>query len=316
MASKTNANGNFSNSSGSQTTQTAVAANIALPHPGFAAAIIGKRRRDSDASNITGVIEEGHQGEFSDIELEKRVIRPDKKRAKLDDEGNSQEESEGSGSSQPNQEQSREEGPGRPSQFTIFGGPDEADNYASYIDPPPPTNHVPDFFTSSPDNSNLDNNTSTAHATENQNIFGFNFLPMNSTPMHPMYPSTMPNFPYPEAPTSPSPAGVERFQSFGMPPARPRSGANHSRPGSRQDGDGGGTINPAALTGRHQGTSSNDVPAGLGLTAVPARIGDGVTSTTGSAKRTMYGTELDGDTRFGDFGVEGVATGFWTGGRI
>ncbi|KAI8995497.1 hypothetical protein BD414DRAFT_409772 [Trametes punicea] len=30
-------------------------------------------------------------------------------------------------------------------------------------------------------------------------------------------------------------------------------------------------------------------------------------------KRTMYGTELESDTRFGDFGVEGVATGFWTG---
>ena len=30
-------------------------------------------------------------------------------------------------------------------------------------------------------------------------------------------------------------------------------------------------------------------------------------------KRTMYGTELEGDTRFGDFGVEGVASGFWAG---
>ncbi|KAI0824208.1 hypothetical protein BC628DRAFT_1411133 [Trametes gibbosa] len=30
-------------------------------------------------------------------------------------------------------------------------------------------------------------------------------------------------------------------------------------------------------------------------------------------KRTMYGTELEGDTRFGDFGVEGVATGLWAG---
>ncbi|KAH9944504.1 uncharacterized protein BXZ73DRAFT_87389 [Epithele typhae] len=30
-------------------------------------------------------------------------------------------------------------------------------------------------------------------------------------------------------------------------------------------------------------------------------------------KRTMYGTELDADTRFGDFGVEGVASGFWAG---
>jgi hypothetical protein len=34
-------------------------------------------------------------------------------------------------------------------------------------------------------------------------------------------------------------------------------------------------------------------------------------------KRTMYGTELEGDTRFGDFGVEGVGGNgaFWTDGR-
>jgi hypothetical protein len=34
-------------------------------------------------------------------------------------------------------------------------------------------------------------------------------------------------------------------------------------------------------------------------------------------KRTMYGTELDGDTRFGDFGVEGVGGNgtFWADGR-
>ncbi|RDX56012.1 hypothetical protein OH76DRAFT_1468474 [Lentinus brumalis] len=33
----------------------------------------------------------------------------------------------------------------------------------------------------------------------------------------------------------------------------------------------------------------------------------------GPVRRTMYGTELDSDTRFGDFGVEGVASGFWAG---
>jgi hypothetical protein len=30
----------------------------------------------------------------------------------------------------------------------------------------------------------------------------------------------------------------------------------------------------------------------------------------------MYGTELEGDTRFGDFGVEGVAAGFWAGSKF
>jgi hypothetical protein len=283
------------------------------PHPGFAAAIIGKRRRGSDASNITGVIEEGHQDEFSENELEKRVIRPDKKRARLDNDGNSQEEGEASESSHP-QEQEGE----LANNFTVFSGPEETDSYASYIDPPPPTNHLPDFFAPSPDHANNNSNsgtqTSTAHAAENQNPFGFSF--MSSTPMHTMYPLTMPNFPYPEAPTSPSPAGVERtFQPFGMPSTRPRSGANHSRSGFRQEGDGSGTINPAALSGREHDPSSNDIAAGLGLTAVPSRMGESSTA-AGPVKRTMYGTELEGDTRFGDFGIEGVATGFWTGGRF
>src|ERR1700692_303880 len=103
MVAKTNANDRLpsAHASGSQTAQGTSTGNMEPPHPGFAAAIIGKRRRDSDASNITGVIEEGHQDEFSETELEKRVIRPDKKRAKLDNDGNLQEEGEASGSSQP-----------------------------------------------------------------------------------------------------------------------------------------------------------------------------------------------------------------------
>ena len=318
VAAKSDANGRASNnSSGSQGTSTA---NMEPPHPGFAAAIIGKRRRDSDTSNITGVIEEGHQDEFSATELEKHVIRPDKKRAKLDNDGNSQEEGEASGSSQSvyNQNQGQPEGDqgsARASNFTVFSGVDEPDHYSSYIDPPPPTNHLPDFFAPSPDHAdgNVGTQTSTAHATENNNIFGFGFLPMGSTPLHPMYPLTVPNFPYPEVPTSPSPAGAERaFQPFSM-PARPRSGI--SRPRSRQEGNGNGTINPATLSEHQQDSSSNDIAA-AGLTTFPGRMGESTVAAAGPAKRTMYGTELEGDTRFGDFGIEGIATGFWAGGRF
>lgn len=85
-------------------------------------------------------------------------------------------------------------------------------------------------------------------------------------------------------------------------------------------------MNPASLRqGQGQGTStsrpqstSNEVAVGLGLTAVRAGSSTSSESTPTDAqpmKRTMYGTELDGDTRFGDFGVEGVASGFWAGGR-
>jgi hypothetical protein len=32
---------------------------------------------------------------------------------------------------------------------------------------------------------------------------------------------------------------------------------------------------------------------------------------TPAAARTMYGTELEGDTRFGEYGIDGIAKGFW-----
>ena len=70
-------------------------------------------------------------------------------------------------------------------------------------------------------------------------------------------------------------------------------------------------INPAALQGSSsKRVSSNEVAASLGLTA--HRAASDLATEAPIIRRTMYGTELDGDTRFGDFGVEGVASGsFW-----
>lgn len=325
--------------SGSRVASSARApsSSVAPAHPGFAAAVTGKRRRGSDESSITGVFEQGHEDEFSETELEKRVARPTKKRAKLDldrtaetQDSSGQASGSGSGSSQPqftlnHEEEDSSTRARRAPPFTIFSGPEEPNNsnFASaYIDPPPPTNHLPDFFAPSdpPDSSTINNNsafggaqtsTSTVHAEENQNAFGFNFLPMTSTPMQPMYPMSVPHFPYPEPPTSPSPAGERTYQPFGhSSSSRPRS-----RPASRQDADGSGTVNPTALGGHRAsqepaGSSSDLVGASLGLTSVPFRVDDESLPAPGPA-RTMYGTERD--TRFGDFGVEGVATGFWTG---
>lgn len=55
-----------------------------------------------------------------------------------------------------------------------------------------------------------------------------------------------------------------------------------------------------------------------GQSGIEATVSGTDASDASEMKRTMYGTELDGDTRFGDFGVEGVGTsgsGFWAGGR-
>ncbi|KAI0651714.1 hypothetical protein C8Q79DRAFT_934621 [Trametes meyenii] len=101
---------------------------------------------------------------------------------------------------------------------------------------------------------------------------------------------------------------------------------------------GNGTVNPSALMGLR--TTLPSVPelsldastnsnSGPGFNSQPRRVASsseigmslGMSSTlplppetpAPPMKRTMYGTELESDTRFGDFGVEGVATGFWAG---
>jgi hypothetical protein len=138
-----------------------------------------------------------------------------------------------------------------------------------------------------------------------------------------MYPLTMSSFPFPESPASPTPVGRAVGTSrdpfgFGVLGGGPRS-----RVGGRLlSGSGGGFIDPAALTrptdkdGEHRVTS-HEVATGLGLTAVRTSATDpGGPNAPPMVKKTMYGTELDGDSRFGDFGVEGVASGFWAGGRF
>ncbi|KIY45450.1 hypothetical protein FISHEDRAFT_76631 [Fistulina hepatica ATCC 64428] len=81
-------------------------------------------------------------------------------------------------------------------------------------------------------------------------------------------------------------------------------------------------LDPAALVAdyREYGKrlTSNDMGRGLGLLNVPPRMTPSeVAAAAGGSipTRTMYGTELDKDKRFGDFGIDGVASGFWSGGR-
>ncbi|KAF9452642.1 hypothetical protein P691DRAFT_721372 [Macrolepiota fuliginosa MF-IS2] len=211
----------------------------------------------------------------------------------------------------------------RATSFIVYNDPDEEDQI---LDSPPPNNLLPDYYTSQ--TSGISGSprqgrpTSSANAPENQNPFNFSFLPAPSTPGPSLF---MPAFPYPEPPQSPTPTGgnlpgslgntserTDVFKSFGLPP--PDRAAR--LPASSD------TINPAALSQRdpsikQRQPSSNEIGAGLGL--IPSTSGESVAPSgrdPTAVKKTMYGTELDADTRFGDFGVEGVATGFWAGGRF
>ncbi|KAK7463721.1 hypothetical protein VKT23_005657 [Stygiomarasmius scandens] len=274
--------------------------------------LLGKRHRDSTSSEMTGVVEKSREDEFTESELSSRVLRPDKKRARLALEINDVASENQAGPSTSLLPAAGETA--RAPSFTVFSGPEPVDG--SYIDPPPPTTPLPNFYgPSSPVDGTAGSprqgaTTSTQHASENQHPFGFSFVPVPPTPGADLY-----SFPYPEPPQSPTPAGTaspttfrtgrERtdvFQSFGLPaPERPRSRIQSSGARPRENivamED---TVDPIAL--------SSEGPSA-------AQESDEVSNDI-SVRRTMYGTELDGDTRFGDFGVEGVANEFWTKGRF
>ncbi|KAJ7631077.1 hypothetical protein FB45DRAFT_867284 [Roridomyces roridus] len=260
---------------------------INLPNPGFAPSLLGKRHRDSTESNLTGVIEAGQEDDLDEQELAKTVVRPMKKRAKLDEE-----QPEEPDDFLVHDDSELQDAPPRVPSFTVYTGAEEE----LYVDPPPPTQALPAFYgdETSPSGSGPRRGptTSTQHASENQHPFSYAFVPLTSTPADLAFPT----FPYPEPPQSPSPSGpaesgpsrtserTDIFAPFGLPaPGRPRSRVTSTS--APRGGDATATtVDPAALTGS----------PGL--------------------KRTMYGTELDNDTRFGDFGLESVASGFWASG--
>lgn len=301
-------------------------------HPGIAESTLGKRHRDSVASDITGVLEEGQEEGCSDGELAKKVLRPTKKRPRIEkDEAAAVDDDSGRNSRQvsstsvPDEQREASSSNEDMNNFTVFRGSEDA---LDYLDPPPPTNRLPEYFEpDSPPGShtNLPRPrstvpTSSAHASENQpHGFGFGFLPISSTPQNALF---MSSFPYPDAPQSPSPAGpssatyagrhdeqrMDIFKPFGFP--SPIRSARHYGTLS-QDGRG---VNPAALTQGSSSAKPRDGPS-TDIQAIPTPSTDS-TGDPPVSKRTMYGTELDNDTRFGDFGIEGMITDYWASGKF
>lgn len=279
--------------------------------PGFHT-ILGKRPRDSTASTTTAFFEIGQEEELSEIEITKRIARPAQKRAKLSSSAITENADDCSGPLSGAQgSQDISPGPSQPSArtgFPIFGDPD-------YVEMPPPTDSLLDFF--APPSPPLMSVPTTVGAPPD--AFRFGFLP-TSTPARFTFPTAMGTFPHPEPPTSPSPANnvdrprsrqSERLGIFGH---RRGSSGTTGRSGGSTGGQESG-INPSMWAGGMQRQpSSNEVASGLGLTILRTAATEEGTPVP-PARRTMYGTELEGDTRFGDFGVEGVATGFWAGGR-
>jgi hypothetical protein len=275
---------------------------------GIAPNVLGKRTRESSGTESPDIESEGRSG----------VSSPAKKRPKLS----------GESSVNKGKEAARDEGPStnrdtsltlpRTTSFVVYNDPDEGES-------PPSDNRLPEYYTSrsggpsgSPRQERL---TSSANAQETHNTFNFSLLPEPSTPGPTLF---LPAFPYLEPPQSPTPTGAnlegglssssdrsDVFKTFGLPPP------DRARrlPSSSNITTNAGTLSHSP--GRQRQSSGDDARPGFNL----------MSSTSGESsvhqdrdssrvKKTMYGTELEGDTRFGDFGVEGVAMGFWTGGRF
>ncbi len=259
-------------------------------------------------SDVAGVIEEGDKDNLSDSVLARTVIRPNRKRPRTI----SQADVEREESSEPEISEPKTPPNNRHTRSGSLGfhfnGPETPEDY---VDPPPPANHLPAFYGSSPSPS--PSQGTAQNPPENQHPFNFTFsVPIPPTP-NPTF--SMP-FAYPEPPQSPTPANHGQinipghsnlFQSLGLPPPiiRPRSRLQGvSNPiQSREDSAGlGAFLNQTALG---PDTEQDDNP--------PEPFdADHDDDDSPTAKRTMYGTELETDTRFGDFGLEGVASGgFW-----
>lgn len=279
--------------------------------PGFHT-ILGKRPRDSTTSTATAFFELGQEEELSETEIAKRIPRPAQKRARLTSSIITEDAGHCSGPlSDAQGGQDTNPGPSQPSGapgFPIFGEPD-------YVEMPPPTESLLDFF-ARPSPPLM----STAVGAP-PDAFRFGYLP-TSTPARITFPTAMGTFPHPEPPTSPSPANnvdrprsrqSERLGIFGH---RRGSSGTTGRSGSSgpTGGHESGLHPPTWAGGMQRQPSSNEVASSLGLTVLHTAATEEGTPVP-PARRTMYGTELEGDTRFGDFGVEGVATGFWAGGR-
>ncbi|KAL4069557.1 hypothetical protein J3A83DRAFT_4247174 [Scleroderma citrinum] len=261
--------------------------------PGFAHTILGKRGRDSASWEDE---EPRKKDGPNETELEAKMGHSASKRTKLraedeeDDHLTHKKQSELS-----------------------FGRAEESEGVD---EPGPVVERLPEFYSGPSSPPLISAPTSTVNNIESINPFNFSFLPSASTPAQAAYPLSMGSFPFPEPPTSPSPANAsekphsDALGPFGLQRPGMRSSSGQGASGAAQSH--GETSGSAGLQRK---PSSNDVASQLGLTAIRTSAAEPGTPVP-PAKRTMYGTEVEGETRFGDFGVEGVASGFWTRGRF
>ncbi|TCD67031.1 hypothetical protein EIP91_000651 [Steccherinum ochraceum] len=236
--------------------------------------------------------------------------------------------------------------------FTIYSGP-EVQEEEYHDPPPPTTHLSDLFATPGPSNIVADSATEGVQTNLRNTAFTFTFpesgfQPITSTPIANLGIGPMPtntSVPFPEPPTSPTPSperAGRRIPPFGSPsrsPARIRadgvvaSGSSSNQPPGHPEPRPPQFVSPALLMHTPPVSSAPEPPAssrgpnqsslgiglgrprssGIGMGPVALPLPMPPETPAPPMKRTMYGTELDADSRFGDFGQDGVAMGFWTG---
>ena len=270
-----------------------------VQHPGSS---LGKRRRDSPSGEADGNAERNSRDDDPHM-----LPQPQKKRAKL------------SSDHETNMIAGPSRIPGPPERtvtrkFTVYTGEEEKSEY----DPPPPTTHLSELFRGRPPPiTPHDLQTTTAGSIENQ-LYGVNysaFQGATSTPVHPG-PGFASYLARPESPTShvvertgrqdrASPFLLSGVSTAGTSGAHPA----HNPPPQR-------VVNPEpnddsfmALLRTPPLHPIHSHPSGNGEASSRSD------ETPVFPMKTIYGTELESDTRFGDFGVEGMATSYWQKGQ-
>lgn len=316
--------------------------------------ILGKRQRSADACD-TAAAPETDREDTTDKESRTGLHRPSRKRAKTEHSADDASETPVAGPSNAAAHEQPEDitiRSGSPPETTLSRHSEASRTTAApeqrsserVVGDVIFTDQDFDFFDNPTNLHSADLQLDPSQAEGNQHPFSFAFpgvtrpggtstpVPAGPLPDRSSSP-VLTTLPYPERPHSPSPAPMphravptrssqsDAYRPFGFLPESRNPGSSTTH---------GSAIDPASLlrtpphlsndmpsldsdsTDGRRRASSNDVGTGLGMTSVPSRVEE---TPAALVRRTMYGTELEGDTRFGDFGVEGVATGFWTGAR-
>lgn len=276
-----------------RTLQAFVRASVTQP-PGT---LLGKRPRDSPDTEAGAGAEQLSQDDDS-----YKLPQPQKKKIKLSSDHETDTLAGPSRISGPPERTATRK-------FTVYTGEEEKPDH----DPPPPTTHLSDLFGGrSPPITPHDLQTTSANAVENQ-PFGVNYSAFQAATSTPVYPGT--GFAsYLARPESPTSHVVERtgrrdraspFFLSGLPAGSsdPRAASNvpPQRPANPEAND----DSFSALLRTPPLHPIHSQPSGNGETS--SRLDD----TPAFPMKTIYGTELESDTRFGDFGVEGMDTSYW-----